>query len=89
MNPHCAWIIQTQLPRARGARAGAARLAVSEIRLRACMRIGELARELDKAPPGPEPEDMSQRRDITPKKRVTRSGSRKRSFLEIWIFGKS
>lgn len=37
----------------------------SEIRLRATIRIGELVRELDKAPPGPELEDTSKRRDIT------------------------
>jgi hypothetical protein len=41
---------------------------VGEIRSRAEVRIGILSQDLEKAPPGPEPEDTSQRRDVIGKR---------------------
>lgn len=40
---------------------------MTEIRRRAEIRIGELSRDLNRAPPGPMPEDMSGRADISSK----------------------
>lgn len=40
---------------------------VAEIKLRAHVRIGELSAELEKAPPGPTPEDTSQRWELSTK----------------------
>lgn len=40
----------------------------AEIRLRAKRRVGEISKSLETAPPGPQPKDASQRRDVTKKR---------------------
>src|SRR6185369_14121628 len=40
---------------------------LSEIKSRACIRIGEISRELEKANPGPAPKDSSQRWEVSSK----------------------
>ena len=47
--------------------------AAAKIKLRAQRRIGEISKMLDTAPPGPEPEDSSHRREVTKKRDTLKS----------------